>query len=74
MRAGGPDLGIFKIEFSIVHDREEPQLPDTFLPDQKILILAKVIAFSNLGFTGNYTTRNLATEKLTPPSFFEIIA
>ena len=28
--AGGPDLGIFKIEFSIVHDRREPKLPDTF--------------------------------------------
>ena len=28
--AGGPDLGISKIEFSIVHDRGEPQLPDTF--------------------------------------------
>ena len=50
----------------------------------KILILAKVIAFSNLEFTGNYTTRanfnrdlrktqNLATKKLTP-LYFEIIA
>ena len=25
-----PDLGIFRIELSIVHDREEPQLPDNF--------------------------------------------
>ena len=28
--AGGYDLGIFKIKFSIVHARGEPQLPDTF--------------------------------------------
>ena len=28
--AGGPDLGILKIEFSIVHDRGESELPDNF--------------------------------------------
>ena len=54
-----------------------------FLPDQKILVLAKVIAFSNLEFIGNYTTRanfnrdlwktkNLATKNLSSPAFFEI--
>ena len=50
--------------------------------DQKIMVPAKVIAFSNLKFTGYdiYTTRanfnrnlwktkNLATKKLTSPSF-----
>ena len=73
------------IEFSIVLDRGEPQLPDAFLPGKKILILAKVITFLNLEFTGNYTTsanfnrdlrktKNLATKKLTPPSFCEAMA
>ena len=56
-----------------------------FLLDQNILFLAVVIEFQNLEFTGKYTThanfnrdlwktQNLATKKLTPPSFFEIMA
>ena len=50
----------------------------------KILILAEVIAFLSLEFTGNYTThanfnrdlrktQNLVTKNLSPPSFFEIM-
>ena len=43
-----------KIEFYVVYDREEPQLPDAFYPI-KILSLAKVMALWNLENTGNYT-------------------
>ena len=50
--AGGgvDDPGKVKIEFSVVPDRGECQLPDhrCFLPDQKILFLAEVIGFWNL--------------------------
>ena len=53
-RGGVNDLGKVRIEFSVVSDRGECQLPDAFypLPDQKILILAEVIGFWNLENTG----------------------
>ena len=39
---GGPHLGIFKIEFSVVHDRGEPQLPNTFYRIKKYLSQPKL--------------------------------
>ena len=54
---GGFDLAKVEIEFSIVSNRGECQIPDAFYWIKKILILAIVIEFQNLENTGNYTTR-----------------
>ena len=47
----------FEIEFSIVYDWREQELPDTFYKITKMLYLAKVIAFLNLENTYIYITR-----------------
>ena len=43
--AGGSRPEDARIEFYVVSDRGEPQLPDAFCRIKKILFLAKVIAF-----------------------------
>ena len=52
--AGGSE---FDFHFFIVSDRGECQLPGTFLQNEEILFLAKVIAISNPKNTYNYIAR-----------------
>ena len=56
--AGGVnDPGKDKIEFSVVSDRGECQLPDAFYRIKKILFLAEAIGILNLENMGDYSTR-----------------
>ena len=54
---GGPDLWIFKIEFSIVLIEGSPSYQIRCTGSKNIDPLAKVITFSNIGFRGDYTAR-----------------
>ena len=72
---------MFKIQFDVVLDKGECKLSDAFLRNQKIVLVAEVIAFSNPENTCNYIMgakfnrdllkmSNFGTKIATPPTFF----